>query len=439
MNRILNKKESQELVIKILGTLDSLVRTTYGPNGLNVLISNQYQQVYTKDGLAVISALSSEDSIENNILQEFIAIIKQINDSNLDGSTTASIITYALLTHFAGEFNYPPQRMKEAILREIETIKEKIDSLSKEASKQDKKEALDIVLNNNSSIAKLIPEAGEAMTYEVVEGEEDKLEEFKGFKNNTTFSLEEDSFNGEVLYIREFSSYQNLYLDIKNYLNGRTNSNILLLFKRLPSDARALEVFLKQMEKTLPNRYYLAGSLLPPKEAKEEKEYNYITHTKSGDIILTKNCFYLGESTHYVITLSSLNEAEFKQKKDAIDDAFSILKMKNYVVGGGYVFYLLSKWYSSRKAKSDLEKTLYELISKALLAPIKALVERSEIEENILIDLYDSNFIYNFANKQREKITKTKVKESSESLKRMFEISFKYVSNFITIGSIIQQ
>ena len=193
------------------------------------------------------------------------------------------------------------------------------------------------------------------------------------------------------------------------------------------------------MEKTLPNRYYLAGSLLPPKDSKEEKNYNYITHTKEGNIILTKDCFYLGDSTHYIITLSSLNEAEFKQKKDAIDDAFSILKMKNYVIGGGYIFYTLSKWYSTRKAKNELESIIYKLISKALYSPIKALLERAEIDEKFLLDLYDSNFIYNFACKQREKITKTKVKESSESLKRMFEISFKYVSNFITIGSIIQQ
>ena len=95
MSRILNKKESRQLILDTLKPVDELVKTTYGPYGDSVLISNQYEQVYTKDGLSVISAVSSEDIIENNIIKDFVGLVKYINDINKDGSTSTSIVTYS--------------------------------------------------------------------------------------------------------------------------------------------------------------------------------------------------------------------------------------------------------------------------------------------------------------------------------------------------------
>lgn len=440
MNRILNKKETQELIIKTLGSLDSLVKTTYGPYGQNVLISNLYEQVYTKDGLSVISAVYSEDQVENNIIQEFISLIRNINDINLDGSTTASILTYALLKAFSKPFNCPPQRLKELILLEIPNIINLIHSLSKEAREEDKEEILKVILNNNKSISKLIPSPNGEFSYEILKDEEDKIEEFRGFKNNTTFNYNPyTKFNGRCIYIREFSSYQNIYLSIRNYLENKNNKKTLLVFKRLPSDTSALDLFLKQLESNLNMDFYAVGSLLPPKDSKQEVGYNYITHSIEGDITLTKDSFYVGNSTHYKIFLNALNSAEFKQKKDAIDDAFSIIKLKNYIVGGGYIFYKIIEYYKNKKLSSEIEKEIINSLIEAFEEPIKTLAQQGGIKKEVLDNLYESNFIYNFAERKKESIKKTKVKESTESLENMINLIFRYLSNFVTIGSIIKQ
>ena len=147
----------------------------------------------------------------------------------------------------------------------------------------------------------------------------------------------------------------------------------------------------------------------------------------------------MGDNTHYVISFPSLSDAEFKQKRDAIDDAFSIVGAKKYVVGGGYIYNRIIETLDKETRDSDIEREVKSLIQQALLEPIKILSEKSGIALDSLLSLYKSNKIYNFASNKEEEITETSVKELADSLKVMFEFSLKYLSNFITTGSIIQQ
>lgn len=465
MSRILNKKESRQLILDTLKPIDELVKTTYGPYGDSVLISNQYEQVYTKDGLSVISAVSSEDIIENNIIKDFVGLVKYINDINKDGSTSTSIITYSLIKHFNKDFGFPPFKIAEFVEKESQRIKAIIDENGSSVEKEDILNMLSVVLNNDENLLKLMPKNIEGnYTYEVnrskVYGEYSRVE-YHGYKTNATSLIQSVTaeirtsqsqnpnvgFKSLIVYVKEFSDYAALYRELKKVIPMIKDSNewgkgklpFTVIMKRVKGSKDELITFAAGFYRDFGINLNIYSSLLPPKGMQEFHNSTLISHCTIDNITFTEDTIYIGDNTHYVISLPSLSDAEFKQKRDAIDDAFSIVGTKKYVVGGGFIYNKIIETLDKETRDSDIEREVKKLIQQALLEPIKILSEKSGIELDSLLHLYKSNKIYNFASNKEEEITETTVKELADSLKVMFEFSLKYLSNFITTGSIIQQ
>lgn len=462
MSRILNKKESRQLILDTLKPIDELVKTTYGPYGDSVLISNQYEQVYTKDGLSVISAVSSEDIIENNIIKDFVGLVKYINDINKDGSTSTSIITYSLIKHFNKDFGFPPFKIAEFVEKESQRIKAIIDENGSSVEKEDILNMLSVVLNNDEELLKLMPKnvAGN-FTYEVNKSEDNQysLVKYRGYKTNITSPILQTlrkepngqpltEYKSIVFYVKEFSNYNDLYKELdrltKIFRSSDSSDELFglpytLVMKMIKGGADEAKAFASNIFRDFGIVVNICQSLLPPKGLRVLPDFRLITHYAIDKVTIKGNALYMGDNTHYVLSLPSLSDAEFKQKRDAIDDAFSIVGAKKYVVGGGFIYNKIIETLDKETRDSDIEREVKKLIQQALLEPIKILSEKSGIELDSLLRLYKSNKIYNFASNKEEEITETSVKELADSLKVMFEFSLKYLSNFITTGSIIQQ
>jgi hypothetical protein len=462
MSRILNKKESRQLILDTLKPIDELVKTTYGPYGDSVLISNQYEQVYTKDGLSVISAVSSEDIIENNIIKDFVGLVKYINDINKDGSTSTSIITYSLIKHFNKDFGFPPFKIAEFVEKESQRIQAIIDENGSSVEKEDILNMLSVVLNNDEELLKLMPKniAGN-FTYEVNKSEDNQysLVKYRGYKTNITSPILQTlrkepngqpltEYKSIVFYVKEFSNYNDLYKELdrltKIFRSSDSSDELFglpytLVMKMIKGGADEAKAFASNIFRDFGIVVNICQSLLPPKGLRVLPDFRLITHYAVDKVTIKGNALYIGDNTHYVLSLPSLSDAEFKQKRDAIDDAFSIVGAKKYVVGGGFIYNKIIETLDKETRDSDIEREVKKLIQQALLEPIKILSEKSGIELDSLLHLYKSNKIYNFASNKEEEITETSVKELADSLKVMFEFSLKYLSNFITTGSIIQQ
>ena len=462
MSRILNKKESRQLILDTLKPIDELVKTTYGPYGDSVLISNQYEQVYTKDGLSVISAVSSEDIIENNIIKDFVGLVKYINDINKDGSTSTSIITYSLIKHFNKDFGFPPFKIAEFVEKESQRIQAIIDENGSSVEKEDILNMLSVVLNNDEELLKLMPKnvAGN-FTYEVNKSEDNQysLVKYRGYKTNITTPILQTlrkepngqpstEYKSIVFYVKEFSNYNDLYKELdrltKIFRSSDSSDELFglpytLVMKMIKGGADEAKAFASNIFRDFGIVVNICQSLLPPKGLRVLPDFRLITHYDVDKVTIKGNALYMGDNTHYVLSLPSLSDAEFKQKRDAIDDAFSIVGAKKYVVGGGFIYNKIIETLDKETRDSDIEREVKKLIQQALLEPIKILSEKSGIELDSLLHLYKSNKIYNFASNKEEEITETSVKELADSLKVMFEFSLKYLSNFITTGSIIQQ
>lgn len=462
MSRILNKKESRQLILDTLKPIDELVKTTYGPYGDSVLISNQYEQVYTKDGLSVISAVSSEDIIENNIIKDFVGLVKYINDINKDGSTSTSIITYSLIKHFNKDFGFPPFKIAEFVEKESQRIQVIIDENGSSVEKEDILNMLSVVLNNDEELLKLMPKnvAGN-FTYEVNKSEDNQysLVKYRGYKTNITSPILQTlrkepngqpltEYKSIVFYVKEFSNYNDLYKELARLTQIFRSSDssdelfglpYTLVMKMIKGGTDEAKAFASNIFRDFGIVVNICQSLLPPKGLRVLPDFRLITHYDVDKVTIKENALYMGDNTHYVLSLPSLSDAEFKQKRDAIDDAFSIVGAKKYVVGGGFIYNKIIETLDKETRDSDIEREVKKLIQQALLEPIKILSEKSGIELDSLLHLYKSNKIYNFASNKEEEITETSVKELADSLKVMFEFSLKYLSNFITTGSIIQQ
>ena len=462
MSRILNKKESRQLILDTLKPIDELVKTTYGPYGDSVLISNQYEQVYTKDGLSVISAVSSEDIIENNIIKDFVGLVKYINDINKDGSTSTSIITYSLIKHFNKDFGFPPFKIAEFVEKESQRIQAIIDENGSSVEKEDILNMLSVVLNNDEELLELMPKnvAGN-FTYEVNKSEDNQysLVKYRGYKTNITSPILQTlrkepngqpltEYKSIVFYVKEFSNYNDLYKELdrltKIFRSSDSSDELFglpytLVMKMIKGGADEAKAFASNIFRDFGIVVNICQSLLPPKGLRVLPDFRLITHYGIDKVTIKGNVLYMGDNTHYVLSLPSLSDAEFKQKRDAIDDAFSIVGAKKYVVGGGFIYNKIIETLDKETRDSDIEREVKKLIQQALLEPIKILSEKSGIELDSLLHLYKSNKIYNFASNKEEEITETSVKELADSLKVMFEFSLKYLSNFITTGSIIQQ
>lgn len=465
MIRILNKKESRQLILDTLKPIDELVKTTYGPYGDSVLISNQYEQVYTKDGLSVISAVSSEDIIENNIIKDFVGLVKYINDINKDGSTSTSIVTYSLVKHFNKDFSYPPFKIAEFVEKESKRIQAIIDENAESTKKGDIESMLSVVLNNDEKLMQLMPKniTGN-FTYEVNKSNvygEYSIVEYHGYKTNATSLIQSTSaeirisksqnpnvgFKSLIVYIKEFSDYTTLYKELKKIIPmikdfnecGEDKLPFTVIMKRVKGSKDDLISFAASFYRDFGINLNIYFALLPPKGMQEFPNSTLISHCTIDNITSTEDAIYIGNNTHYILSLPSISDAEFKQKRDAIDDAFSIVGAKKYVVGGGYIYNRIIETLDKETRDSDIEREVKSLIQQALLEPIKILSDKSGIALDSLLSLYKSNKIYNFASNKEEEITETSVKELADSLKVMFEFSLKYLSNFITTGSIIQQ
>ena len=79
--------------------LANAVQETLGPRGRNVVIESKYgSPTITKDGVSVAKAIELEDKIANMGAQMIKEVASQTSDVAGDGTTTATILTQAIVT-----------------------------------------------------------------------------------------------------------------------------------------------------------------------------------------------------------------------------------------------------------------------------------------------------------------------------------------------------
>ena len=157
-------KDARELLKSGVDQLADAVKVTLGPKGRNVVIGKKFgAPQITKDGVTVAKEIELEDSFENAGAQLVKSVASKTGDDAGDGTTTATILTQAIVTeglkNVAAGAN--PMDLKrgidKAVNKVVDFIKENAEIVGNNYDKIE--QVATVSANNDPEIGKVLADA----------------------------------------------------------------------------------------------------------------------------------------------------------------------------------------------------------------------------------------------------------------------------------------
>jgi chaperonin GroEL len=161
--QLLFDEPARQSLLRGVTILSDAVKATLGPKGRNAILDKKFgAPTITKDGVTVAKEIELKDPWENMGAQLVKEVASKTSDVAGDGTTTATVLAYAILREgiknvVAGA---NPMDLKRGIDKSVESVVEELKKLSRPVV--DKKEIAQvgtISANNDPSIGELIAEA----------------------------------------------------------------------------------------------------------------------------------------------------------------------------------------------------------------------------------------------------------------------------------------
>ena len=156
--------ESRDLLKRGVDQLANAVKVTLGPKGRNVVIEKKFgAPQITKDGVTVAKEIELEDRFENTGAQLVKSVASKTGDDAGDGTTTATILTQAIVTEGLKNVTAGanPMDLKRGIDKAVDSVVGFIkDNAEVVGDNYDKIEQVATVsANNDPEIGKLLADA----------------------------------------------------------------------------------------------------------------------------------------------------------------------------------------------------------------------------------------------------------------------------------------
>ncbi|MDD7069131.1 MAG: chaperonin GroEL [Prevotella sp.] len=156
--------DARDLLKKGVDQLANAVKVTLGPKGRNVVIEKKFgAPQITKDGVTVAKEIDLEDKFENTGAQLVKSVASKTGDDAGDGTTTATILTQAIVTEGLKNVTAGanPMDLKRGIDKAVKAVVEYIqNNAEKVDDNYDKIEQVATVsANNDPEIGKLLADA----------------------------------------------------------------------------------------------------------------------------------------------------------------------------------------------------------------------------------------------------------------------------------------
>ena len=156
--------DARDLLKKGVDQLANAVKVTLGPKGRNVVIEKKFgAPQITKDGVTVAKEIELEDHFENTGAQLVKSVASKTGDDAGDGTTTATILTQAIVTEGLKNVTAGanPMDLKRGIDKAVKAVVDFIKESSEQVGDNyDKIEQVATVsANNDAEIGKLLADA----------------------------------------------------------------------------------------------------------------------------------------------------------------------------------------------------------------------------------------------------------------------------------------
>ena len=156
--------DARDLLKKGVDQLANAVKVTLGPKGRNVVIEKKFgAPQITKDGVTVAKEVELENKFENTGAQLVKSVASQTGDDAGDGTTTATILTQAIVTEglknvTAGANPMDLKRgIDKAVAAVVAFIKEHAEQVDDNYDKIE--QVATVSANNDAEIGKLLADA----------------------------------------------------------------------------------------------------------------------------------------------------------------------------------------------------------------------------------------------------------------------------------------
>lgn len=225
-------EDGRQKLIKGINKIAHAVKSTLGPMGNTVLIES-YQHTHsitvTKDGVTVAKAVELSDPVENMAVRIMKEAAERTATSAGDGTTTAIVLTEALIkegmVQFATHKNINKVEVFRALVELSTYLVEQLKANSKTLTPEMLLDVATISANNDASVGKLIAELYEdigingIITVEKSQSTETYSESTKGLKFDRGFASN--------LFINEHGKDQCVFDDVMIMLTDIELNSVL--------------------------------------------------------------------------------------------------------------------------------------------------------------------------------------------------------------------
>ena len=184
--------EAREKMIAGVDTLADAVKVTLGPKGRNVVLDKSFGAPRTtKDGVSVAKEIELEDKFENMGAQMVREVASRTNDEAGDGTTTATVLTQAIVREGAKSVaaGMNPMDLKRGIDKAVKVALGDLEKRSKKVkSNEEIAQVGTISANGEISIGDMIAEAMQkvgnegVITVEEAKGLDSELDVVEGMQ-----------------------------------------------------------------------------------------------------------------------------------------------------------------------------------------------------------------------------------------------------------------
>lgn len=159
--QVLFSDTARQRLMRGVKKLSDAVRLTMGPKGRNVILDKKYgSPTITNDGVTIAKEIDLKDKFENMGAQLVKEVATKTNDVAGDGTTTATLLAYAIiaegLRNVAAGAN--PMEVKKGIEKAVETVVSELAKMAKEISGKDEIAQVATISAQDPAVGDLIAE-----------------------------------------------------------------------------------------------------------------------------------------------------------------------------------------------------------------------------------------------------------------------------------------
>jgi chaperonin GroEL len=456
--------EARERMLRGVDILANAVKVTLGPKGRNVVIDKSFGAPRTtKDGVTVAKEIELEDKFENMGAQMVREVASKTNDIAGDGTTTATVLTQAIVREGAKNVaaGMNPMDLKRGIDQAVATAIEDLKKRSKKIKSSDEVGQVGaIAANGEKSIGDMIAKAMQkvgnegVITVEEAKTAESELEVVEGMQFDRGYLSPYFITNADkmicemedvyiLLHEKKLSSLQAMLPILEAVV--QSSRPLLIVAEDIEGEALATLVVNKlrgglkvaavkapgfgdRRKAMLEDIATLSGGqvisedlgiklenvtldmLGRAKRVRIDKENTTIVDGSGKKDDIQGRCAQIKaqieETTSdydkeklqerlaklaggvAVIKVGGSTEVEVKERKDRVDDALNATRAaveEGVVAGGGVALLRAKKAVDALKSDNPDVQAGINIVSKALEAPIRQIVENAGVEGSIVV------------------------------------------------------